>query len=103
MPSNETTAPARRSRMAMDHVTVQRAAEVEEKLRQRIKVRRIMMRPQFHDMDRTQTGHVSRSQFARTMSRLGFELDAGSMWIVRPEGLADNYHICICIAMYIYM
>merc|ERR1712093_625360 len=79
MPSAETTAPARRSHMALNHSTVQRAAQVEERLQQRIKARRMVIRPYFQDMDKTKSGHITRSQFGRLMSSMGFELDEGSV------------------------
>jgi Ca2+-binding EF-hand superfamily protein len=79
MPSADTTAAARRSRMPLNHLAIQRSSEVEEKLRQRIKVRRIVMRTYFQDVDKTRTGHVTRSQFTRIMSALGLGLDEATI------------------------
>mmetsp|Transcript_3347 Transcript_3347/g.9521 ORF Transcript_3347/g.9521 Transcript_3347/m.9521 type:complete len:495 (+) Transcript_3347:74-1558(+) len=75
MPDASTTAPARRNRMSMTPRRVHRVYELEEKIRARIRNRRILLNPAFQDMDRTSQGHVTRSQFARVMSMLGFELD----------------------------
>merc|ERR1712241_936672 len=42
----------------------------------------IYLKPMFQDMDKTNQGHVSRGQFSRVMSMLGFELDETSIGLL---------------------
>jgi len=74
MPDASSTSPARRNRQALSAEAVQKVFDLEEKIRARVKFRRCLLRSAFQDMDRTKRGHVSRSQFARVMGMLGFEL-----------------------------
>lgn len=76
MPDASSTLPARRNRQALSEQNVQKVFDLEEKIRARVKFRRCLLRSSFQDMDRTRRGHVTRSQFARVMSMLGFELTA---------------------------
>eukprot|EP00747_Dinoflagellata_sp_TGD_P162152 gnl/TRDRNA2_/TRDRNA2_179447_c0_seq1.p1 gnl/TRDRNA2_/TRDRNA2_179447_c0~~gnl/TRDRNA2_/TRDRNA2_179447_c0_seq1.p1 ORF type:complete len:490 (-),score=99.94 gnl/TRDRNA2_/TRDRNA2_179447_c0_seq1:13-1482(-) len=74
MPDAGTTAPARRNRI---QVPPQRRAEInliEDKIRQRVRTRRINIKPAFQSIDPINTGHVTKNQFLRTMGNLGFEL-----------------------------
>eukprot|EP00418_Pyrodinium_bahamense_P089743 CAMPEP_0179037214 /NCGR_PEP_ID=MMETSP0796-20121207/14014_1 /TAXON_ID=73915 /ORGANISM="Pyrodinium bahamense, Strain pbaha01" /LENGTH=501 /DNA_ID=CAMNT_0020733517 /DNA_START=75 /DNA_END=1580 /DNA_ORIENTATION=- len=75
MPDANSTAPGRRNRIAMTPGRIQKVNELEDKMRSRVRKRNIYLKPAFQDMDRTNTGHISRNQFARVMHMLGFELD----------------------------
>lgn len=44
------------------------------RLRQQLKDKRILLKPFLIDFDRTQTGHITRDQFARSLSMLGLSL-----------------------------
>merc|ERR1719424_1264410 len=48
---------------------------VEEVVRARTGVRRILLRSSFQDFDPIRRGHVTKGQFGRVMHSLGFELD----------------------------
>lgn len=86
MPDASTTAPARRNRMVLEEQRRQECADIEEKIRHRVQVRRILLKPAFQDMDRTARGHVTRGQFGRVMCMLGFELEE-----VALERLCEMY------------
>lgn len=73
LPDATTTAPARRNRITMTPARKDRLDALEDKIRARVRTRRILMTPTFKDMDRTHTGHVTRGQFNRVMGMLGFE------------------------------
>mmetsp|Transcript_3357 Transcript_3357/g.7696 ORF Transcript_3357/g.7696 Transcript_3357/m.7696 type:complete len:496 (+) Transcript_3357:78-1565(+) len=75
MPDASSTAPGRRNRITMTPTRMGKIQQLEDKMRSRVKKRGIYLKPMFQDMDRTNQGHVSRSQFARVMCMLGFELD----------------------------
>lgn len=75
MPDATTTAPARRNRMTMTADSQQKVEVLEEKIRSRIRVRRMLLKPTFKDMDRINRGHVTKNQFARAMCMSGFDLD----------------------------
>lgn len=75
MPDAATTSPARRNRMTMTSSRQSKIVELEEKIRARVKKRRILMTPTFKDMDKAAQCHVTRSQFTRVMGMLGFELE----------------------------
>jgi len=75
MPDASTTAPARRNRMALTPSRRQQVMDLEEMIRSQVKVRRPQLRQRFKDMDKTNRNHVTRSQFARVMHMLGFELN----------------------------
>lgn len=74
MPDASSTLPARRSRQVLSAESTKRVFDLEEKLRARVRFRRCHLRSTFQDMDRTRRGHVTRSQFARIMCMLDFEL-----------------------------
>merc|ERR1719183_2968417 len=75
LPDHTTTAPGRRNRMTLSQEKRQKINALEDKVRARIKTRRILMKPMFMDMDRANRGLVTRNQFTRVMGMLGFELD----------------------------
>eukprot|EP00927_Polykrikos_kofoidii_P062284 TRINITY_DN57091_c0_g1_i1.p1 TRINITY_DN57091_c0_g1~~TRINITY_DN57091_c0_g1_i1.p1 ORF type:complete len:559 (-),score=77.56 TRINITY_DN57091_c0_g1_i1:94-1659(-) len=79
MPSPETTAPARRNRMRLAPEVIRQTHSVEKEIQHRIATRRIDIRPVFRDLDKTRTGHVTRTQFTRAMSSLGCDLDEPTM------------------------
>merc|ERR1719172_454452 len=57
-------------------------ASVEDKIRARTGVRRILLRSSFQDFDPIRRGHVTKGQFSRVMHSLGFELDENSVAIL---------------------
>jgi Ca2+-binding EF-hand superfamily protein len=75
LPDATTTAPGRRNRMSLSEAKKAKINHLEDVIRQRIKVRRILMKPMFQDMDKARKGLVTRNQFMRVMGMLGFELD----------------------------
>lgn len=79
MPDASSTLPARRNRQLLDGGKQQKVYDLEERIRARVKFRRCLLRSAFQDMDRTRRGHVTRSQFARVMCMLGFELNEGDL------------------------
>lgn len=74
MPDASSTLPGRRNRQALSAEAVQKVFDIEERIRVRVRFRRCHLRSAFQDMDRTRRGHVTRSQFARCMGMLDFEL-----------------------------
>merc|ERR1711904_625515 len=54
-------------------------AKLEEGIRARISTRRILVRPDFKQMDTAHRGHVSMGQLARVMDSLGFQMDAAAI------------------------
>lgn len=74
LPDATTTAPGRRNRMSLTSSEKRKINDLEDKLRQRIRTRRVLLKPAFQDMDRTHKGLVTRNQFQRVMGSLGFEL-----------------------------
>eukprot|EP00811_Abedinium_folium_P030962 NODE_4999_length_1821_cov_13.064345.p1 GENE.NODE_4999_length_1821_cov_13.064345~~NODE_4999_length_1821_cov_13.064345.p1 ORF type:complete len:517 (+),score=181.25 NODE_4999_length_1821_cov_13.064345:66-1553(+) len=79
MPDATTTAPARRNRRTLTLTQKQQVQDLEEMIRSRVRVRRPQLRQRFRDMDRTNRNHITRSQFARVMHMLGFELSAANL------------------------
>jgi len=75
MPDATSTAPGRRNRMMLSDKKKDSINAFEDKVRARIKKRRILMKPFFEDMDKARKGLVTRNQFLRVMGMLGFELD----------------------------
>mmetsp|Transcript_14116 Transcript_14116/g.41181 ORF Transcript_14116/g.41181 Transcript_14116/m.41181 type:complete len:179 (+) Transcript_14116:2-538(+) len=75
MPDASVTAPGRRNRITVAPDRAHKIADLEEKMRTRIRKRGILMKPAFQDMDPIRTGHVSREQFSRILYMMGFELD----------------------------
>merc|ERR1712232_613141 len=47
---------------------------VEDKIRTRVHLRRVLIKPMFQDMDKAHRGFITRNQFSRAMTSLGFEL-----------------------------
>jgi len=75
LPDATTTAPGRRNRMKLTTSQQQKINALEDKIRTRIRTRRILMKPMFLDMDKARKGLVTRNQFLRVMgSLLGFDL-----------------------------
>jgi len=75
MPDASTTAPARRNKMSLTPQENSIVNLVEDKIRARTGVRRILLRSSFQDFDPIRRGHVTKGQFGRVMHSLGFELD----------------------------
>jgi len=75
LPDATTTAPGRRNRMCLNSAQREKINALEDKIRARIRKRRILMKPAFLDMDRAHTGQVTRNQFYRVMGTLGFEIN----------------------------
>jgi len=74
LPDASTTAPGRRNRMTLTSDRRAKINKLEDKIRARIRQRRILMKPMFLDMDKAHKGLVTRNQFTRVMGQLGFEL-----------------------------
>jgi len=74
MPDPSTTMPARRNTIRLSDQRRNRVSELEDKIRTRVNLRRILIKPMFQDMDRAHRGFITRNQFARAMCSLGFEL-----------------------------
>lgn len=75
MPDATSTAAARRNTMRLGYDRRSQAALVEEKVRTKVRLRRILMKPMFEDMDRARRGYITRNQFSRAMGNLGFKLN----------------------------
>jgi len=74
MPDASTTSPARRNTICL---TPERRAicnQVEDKIRTFVCRRRVLIKPMFQDMDKAKRGFITRNQFSRAMTSLGFEL-----------------------------
>jgi len=70
-----TTLPARRNQRVLDDQQVFEIERLEEDVRARVQQRRIFLKPMLQDFDPARRGHVSKSQFARALGTLGFELN----------------------------
>jgi Ca2+-binding EF-hand superfamily protein len=79
MPDASTTIHARRNYIALSQEQQEAIAKLEEGIRARVQTRRILIRPDFHHFDTTHRGHVSKSQFARVMDGLGFQMDKNAI------------------------
>jgi Ca2+-binding EF-hand superfamily protein len=89
MPDASTTAPARRNTIKLHPGRRDQASLVEERIRTRVRLRRILIKPMFVDMDKAKRGFITRNQFARAMGSLGFditEIDVGLL-----SGVYCNY------------
>lgn len=74
MPDPSTTAPARRNTMRLSASQEDAVRKLEDRLRTRVRLRRILIKPAFRDFDRPNRGFITRAQFARIMSMLQMEL-----------------------------
>jgi len=74
LPDASSTAAGRRNRMVLSENKKDKINRLEDKVRSRIKCRRILMKPMFEDMDKAHKGLVTRNQFMRVMGMLGFEM-----------------------------
>lgn len=75
LPDATTTAPGRRNRMNLTASQRAKINALEDKIRSRIVKRRILMKPNFLDIDKAKKGLVTRNQFLRVMgSMLGFDI-----------------------------
>jgi len=73
MPDPSTTAVARRNRIVLTAMQQDALNLVEERIRTRVRKRRALLKPGFQDMDRAHRGYVTKNQFGRVMSSLGFD------------------------------
>lgn len=73
-PDSSSTAGARRNRILLTSEEQTWIAQLEEQLRARTKKQRLPLRTLFQDFDKTNRGHVTKSQFHRVMHMLGFEV-----------------------------
>jgi Ca2+-binding EF-hand superfamily protein len=74
MPDPTTTMPARRNTIKLGEERRAKVALLEDKIRTRVNLRRVLIKPMFQDMDRANRGFITRNQFARAMCSLGFDL-----------------------------
>lgn len=72
MPDHTSTAAARRNRISIGKGRTERVAKIMKKLRARVARERLLMKPTFKDMDKTNNGLVTRDQFCRIMGMLGW-------------------------------
>lgn len=82
MTDASTTLPARRNKVKLhpaEHGTIDK---IEEKIRARVRERRLNLVSFFQDFDRARRGHVSKAQFHRVMATLNFELDADAVQLL---------------------
>jgi len=75
LPDATSTAPGRRNKMILSENKKEKVNRLEDRIRSRIKNRRILMKPMFQDMDKARKGLVTRNQFMRVMGMLGFEMN----------------------------
>jgi Ca2+-binding EF-hand superfamily protein len=74
MPDATTTLPARRNQLILSDQQIFEVERLEEDIRARVQQRRIFLKPMFQDFDPSRRSHISKSQFARALGTLGFEL-----------------------------
>lgn len=79
MTDASTTIHARRNFIKLTQEQQNAIAKLEEGIRARILTRRILVRPDFKQMDTAHRGHVSMGQLARVMDSLGFQMDAAAI------------------------
>jgi len=75
MPDASTTQPARRNTISLTNDRRQRIALIEDQIRTRVRLRRMLIKPMFTDMDKVKKGFITRNQFARVMGNLGFQIN----------------------------
>merc|ERR1712151_219330 len=74
MPDPSSTMAARRNTIRLTSDRRAMVGALEDKIRTRVLLRRVLIKPMFQDMDRAHRGFITRNQFARAMCSLGFEL-----------------------------
>jgi len=74
MPDPSSTQPARRNAIMLSPERRAICNAVEDKIRTRVVLRRVLIKPMFQDMDRANRGFISRNQFSRAMTSLGFDV-----------------------------
>eukprot|EP00929_Paragymnodinium_shiwhaense_P029812 TRINITY_DN17013_c0_g1_i1.p1 TRINITY_DN17013_c0_g1~~TRINITY_DN17013_c0_g1_i1.p1 ORF type:complete len:489 (+),score=133.56 TRINITY_DN17013_c0_g1_i1:80-1546(+) len=74
LPDATSTSAARRNHQRTHDERRRQAQLIEEKIRTRTRLRRILLKPFFKDMDRAKRGFITRNQFSRAMGNLGFTL-----------------------------
>jgi len=79
MPDATSTLPARRNKIQLDPCVQSSVWKLLEKLRATMRYRRIELKPMFHDMDKNNMGHVSRTQFERVLATAGLEIPLGDL------------------------
>lgn len=75
MPGPATTSPARRDTMRLTAAKASKVWKIEDKIRAFVRKRRCDMKPMFQDFDRCKRGYITRTQFARIMAMMNFDLD----------------------------
>ncbi|CEM32084.1 unnamed protein product [Vitrella brassicaformis CCMP3155] len=75
-PTATTTEPARRNRMDYSLEEQEELHQLEDDIRTKMRQTRKLIVPTFQDFDKTRRGHVTKAQFHRVMSMLGFELSS---------------------------
>jgi hypothetical protein len=73
MPDFTTTMPARRNQIVASNEQRQKIDALEEKIRTKVILRRILIKPTFRDMDKPNRGFVTKNQFYRCMQMLDFK------------------------------
>jgi len=76
MPDAHSTIVARRNKVVLSPERLREWEWLEGKIRSIVRTQRINLLPMFKDMDRTNCGHISKSQYYRVMQSMGFDLTA---------------------------
>jgi Ca2+-binding EF-hand superfamily protein len=74
MPDASTTSPARRNNICLTAERRSICNQIEDRIRTFVCRRRVLIKPMFQDMDKTNRGFITRNQFSRAMTSLGFAL-----------------------------
>jgi Ca2+-binding EF-hand superfamily protein len=74
LPDPSTTLPARRNTQMLTSDRRKRIQALEDKMRYRVRTRGVHPKPAFQDLDKVNRGYVTRAQFTRVLSMLGFEM-----------------------------
>jgi Ca2+-binding EF-hand superfamily protein len=86
MPDASTTMPARRNMICTTNERRILCEGLEDKIRTLVVRKRVLIKPMFKDMDKSNRGFITRNQFSRAMSTLGFNLTEIEIGL-----LATNY------------
>jgi Ca2+-binding EF-hand superfamily protein len=74
MPDRSHTAPARRNEIILSAEKRKKIEALESKMQYRVRTRGLAMKPCFQDLDKAHRGYVTKNQFGRVLTMLGFEL-----------------------------
>jgi len=75
MPNRSHTAPARRNEIILSAEKRKKIEALQSKMQYRVRTRGLAMKPCFQDLDRAHRGYVTKNQFGRVLTTLGFEFN----------------------------